>query len=197
MRLFVIVAAVSVLSVSSAIAQSFEASVHFASSQWSEFEGSDFGVGGRFTWKPTSLVGLDADLSWYPGDFPPDRVSFSGARIEGLFGVTAGPRLGRIRPFVKVAGGFLEVNDPPAAIVCIAIFPPPLACQMAAGPTLQAWEIGGGIEVSATDATFLRVDVADRLLKYPGPTLDEDFQLRDEGFWGHGLKLTLAAGVRF
>lgn len=51
----------------------------------------------------------------------------------------------------------------------IAIFPPPLACQMAGGDTLFVLDIGGGVEFQTTDRTFVRVDLGDRAVKYPGP----------------------------
>jgi hypothetical protein len=177
-------------------AQSFAASVEFASSQWSEFDGTDVGIGGRFTVMAGSWVGIDAEGVWYPSDFP-DRISFSRNRVEGLFGVTAGPRLNRIRPFAKAAAGFLKVGATPGGFACIAIFPPPLACVLAGGETLPAYELGGGVEISATDRTFVRADLTDRILKYPGPTLDENFEPRDEGFFGHALRLTIGGGIRF
>jgi hypothetical protein len=177
-------------------AQSFAVGAHVASSQWSEFDGADIGIGGRFTVMAGSLVGIDADLAWYPSDFP-DRISFSRDRVEGLFGVTVGPQLNRVRPFAKAAVGFLKVGATPGAFACIAIFPPPLACVLAGGDTLPAFEFGGGIEIDATDRTFVRVDVTDRVLKYPGPTLDDDFERRDEAFFGHALRFTIGAGLRF
>lgn len=190
--------AFAVLSVSavSAAAQSFEASAHLAASQWSEFDGNDLGIGGRATWKPSSLVGVEADLTWYPSDFP-DRIAFTRRRVEALFGATVGPRLGRMRPFAKAAAGVLKVGAAPGAFACIAIFPPPLNCALAGGETLPAYEIGGGVEVDATSRTFIRVDVTDRILKYPGPTFDANFEIRDESFLGHALRFTLGAGVRF
>ena len=182
--------------VSTASAQSLEAGVHLAASQWSEFDGTDLGVGGRLTWKPTSLVGLDADLTWYPSDFP-DRIAFSASRVEGLFGVTVGPQMNRLRPFAKAAAGFLRSSEAPELFPCIAIFPPPLNCLMAAGHTMAAYEIGGGVELSTTATTFLRVDLADRIVAYPGPTFGPNFELRDDTFFGHALRLTVGFGYRF
>jgi hypothetical protein len=196
-RILVLALLVSLAAASSAHAQSFQADVHFSSAQWSEFDGSDNGIGGRFTFMPSSMIGLDADLTWYPSDFPPDQVAFSGSRIEGLFGATIGPRINRVRPFAKAAAGFLKVADPPLGFACIAIFPPPLACVMAGGPTLPAYEIGGGIDVAATPRTFFRADIADRILKYPGPTLGPDFSVNDEGFLGHAIRFTIGGGIRF
>lgn len=177
-------------------AQSFAASVELASSRWSEFDGADLGIGGRFSVMATSLIGLDAEAAWYPSDFP-DQIGFSRSRVEGLFGVTAGPRLNRIRPFAKAAAGFLKVGATPGAFACIAIFPPPLACLLAGGATLPAYEFGGGVEINATDRAFFRVDLTDRVLKYPGPSFTANLERRDDGFFGHALGITLGAGLRF
>ena len=182
---------------SSAYAQSFEASGHFVLSQWSEFDGDDFGFGGRVTFKPLPLIGIDADLSWYPSEFPSDAIPFSDSRFEGLFGVTVGPKLTRLRPFAKVGAGFLNIAGTQERIACIAIFPPPLYCSLAADQTLTTLEFGGGVEIDATTRSFVRVDITDRMIKYPGPTLDSDFEVRDEGFFGHALRFAIAFGFRF
>ena len=184
------------LAAPAARAQSFEAGAHVASSRWSAFEGSDLGIGGRLTWTPSPMLGVDADLTWYPSDFP-EGIAFTRRRFEGLFGVTLGPRLDRVRPFAKIAAGFLSVGATPRAFACVAIFPPPLNCALAVGDTLQAYDIGGGVEIDATARTFVRVDLTDRILKYPGPTFDSHFDVRDEGFRGHAVRVTLGAGIRF
>lgn len=189
------------LSASLASAQSFEAGIHFASTQWSEFDGTDRGIGGRISWLPVPMLGVEADITIYPSDFPPGTAAaFSNAyRFEGLFGATFGPRLNRVRPFAKAAAGFLTVETNATAFACIAIFPPPLACILAGGATLPAYEIGGGIEVNATDRAFIRVDLADRILQYPGPTFrGPGLRERvDEDFFGGALRFTIGGGVRF
>jgi hypothetical protein len=191
------ISAVLILIAVTASAQSLEASVHLASSQWSEFDGTDIGGGARLTFKPTSTIGLDADVTWYPGDFPPDGIPFSGNRVEGFLGVTAGPRLAGFRPFAKVAAGFMNVAAAPGPFACIAIFPPPLNCVMAGGHTLPAIEIGGGVELSPAGRTVLRFDITDRILKYPGPTFTSSGDVKDDGFFGGALKFTIGAGIRF
>jgi hypothetical protein len=199
MKHVVLSAMVVLCAATCAQAQSFEAGVHFASSQWSEFDGSDLGIGARVSWLAIAMVGIDADLTLYPSSFPPDTsVPFSGQRFEGLFGVTVGPRVARVRPFAKAGAGFLQVGDTPISFACIAIFPPPLACTLAGGETLAVYEIGGGVEVNASAKTFVRVDVADRMLKYPGPTFRGDFrEVEPDGFFGHALRFTIGGGVRF
>ncbi|MEO7132854.1 MAG: hypothetical protein ABI024_01425 [Vicinamibacterales bacterium] len=195
-RILCVLAVAGVLFPLPVSAQPFEASAHVAGSQWSEFDGTDLGFGGRLTWKPSSLIGVDADVTWYPSDFP-DRIAFTRSRLEGVFGVTVGPRLNRVSPFAKAAAGFLRVGESPGAFACIAIFPPPLSCALAGGDTLPAYEIGGGLGIDATARTFIRADVTDRILKYPGPTFDDDFEIREEGFFGHALRFTIGAGFRF
>src|SRR6186997_1418643 len=182
------ISAALVLTAVAVSAQSFEASVHLASSQWSEFDGTDIGGGARLTFKPVPMIGVDADLTWYPGEFPPDGIPFSGNRVEGLFGVTVGPRLAGFRPFAKAAGGFMNVGGSPEPFACVLIFPPPLSCVMAGGPTMAAFEFGGGVELLPTGRALLRLDVTDRMLKYPGPTSDlADREIHEKGFFGHAL----------
>jgi hypothetical protein len=198
-----LLAAVFILlfSASLASAQSFAAGMHFASSQWSEFDGNDRGIGGRIAWLPVSKLGVEADITIYPSDFPPGTVAaFSNAyRFEGLFGVTFGPRLNRVRPFAKAAAGFLKVETNAAAFACIAIFPPPLACILAGGATLPAYELGGGVEIDLTARSFIRADIAERILSYPGPTFrGPGLRERvDERFFGGALRLAIGAGLRF
>ena len=168
-----------------------------AASQWSEFDGTDTGFGGRLTFKPSPLIGLDAELTWYPSDFTGEGPAFSRSRVEGLFGVTVGPQLGQVRPFTKAAAGFLQIGQTPGAFACIAIFPPPLACALASGDTLPALELGGGAEVDAATRVFVRADAGWRFLKYPGPTLGDNFEVHNEGFFGGALRFTIGAGIRF
>lgn len=195
-RLFAISAAL-LLSSSPAIAQSLEVSAHVAASQWSEFDGTDTGIGGRVAWRAVPLVGLEADVTWYPSGFPDER-SFSGRRVEGLFGVSVGPTIGRLRPFARLAAGVLQSSEAPAPFPCILIYPPPINCLMAAGHTMPAADIGGGVAVDLGARTFVRVDAGARLLRYPGPAFrQEPREIRDEEYWDSALRVTVGAGVRF
>lgn len=178
-------------------AQSLQVGAHVAASQWSEFDGNDTGFGGRLTFKPSTLIGLDAELTWYPSDFTDEGPAFSRSRTEGLFGVTVGPQIGQLRPFAKATAGFLKVGQTTGGFACITIFPPPLACALAAGDTLPAFEVGGGLEIGATSRVFVRGDAGYRFLKYPGPTFGDNFEIHEEGFFGGALRFTLGAGLRF
>jgi len=174
----------------------FQAAVQMPVAVSSEFDRTDVGVGGRFTWFPYRTVGADAEINFYPRDFP-NRAAFSSSRLEGLFGATVGPVLGRVRPFGKLRPGFVEFREAPQPIPCILIFPPPLACTLASGRTLFALDVGGGVELFATQKASIRMDVGDRMLKYPGPVFDNDRVVHDDGFFSHDFRFAVGVGWGF
>ncbi len=194
------IAALVVARPDSAVAQSnpdrFELGIHVASAISSQFDRADVGLGGRLSWHPVGLVGIECEINLYPGDFP-DQRPFSRGRVEGLFGVTVGPRFEHVRPFVRLRSGFMSVREAPQPYPCILIFPPPLSCALASGDTLVALDIGGGVEVFATRKTFLRVDAGARLLKYPGPVLDNKGMPRDAAFFSRDFRFAAGGGLRF
>jgi hypothetical protein len=175
---------------------SFQAGVNLAAATSSEFETTSPGVSGRLSWSPIGLVGVEGELGWYPGDVG-DRVAFSGGLVEGLFGGTIGPRLGRLRPFARLRTGFLTFQEAPEPIACILIFPPPIHCTLATGATVFALDAGGGVEFFASDRTALRVDLGDRAVRYPSPVIDGTGAIRDDAFFSHDFRVALGGALRF
>jgi hypothetical protein len=180
-----------------ALAQSprFDAGVQVVGARVGAFDSSDTGIGARLGWRPGSTFGIESEFNWFPSDFP-DRRPFSRARVEGLFGAVGRAPLGRVTPFVKLRPGFVRFQEAPEPFACILIFPAPLSCQLAAGKTLFALEYGGGVEVAASGRFFLRADVADRMLRYPGPAIQGTRPV-DHPFYEHNLRVSAGAGVRF
>lgn len=177
-------------------ASRFELGAQVTATKSNEFDSTDVGFGMRFSWHPLELLGIEAEFDLYPGDFP-DPNAFSSSRTEGLFGATVGPRFGRVRPFAKLRPGFVVFGEAPGPIVCIAIFPPPLSCTLAAGRTLLAVDIGGGVEMFASPKIFVRLDVGDRVLKYPGPSFDRRRTRREDAFFSHDIRFAVGGGLRF
>lgn len=174
---------------------SFQVGAQVTVARSGEFDSSEFGFGGRLAWTPIALVGLESEITVYPAAFP-DGLAFSGSRIEGLFGLTAGPRLGRVRAFARLRAGFLHYSGKP--IACVAIFPPPLNCLLAAGGNRPIVDLGGGVELFTGARMFIRADAGNRMVGYPGPSFVRGMRRReDHGFFGHDLRVAIGAGFRF
>ncbi|HYU77599.1 MAG TPA: hypothetical protein VEK56_01360 [Vicinamibacterales bacterium] len=174
----------------------FEAGAHLASAASGEFNATDVGVGGRLAWFPWRAFGVEAEFTSYPRRFP-DPPAFSRSRFEGLFGLTLGPAFEHARAYARVRPGFVTFHEAPGPIVCILIYPPPLQCVLAAGQTLFALDLGGGVEIFPTRRTYVRVDAGDRLLRYTGPVLSSDRRARAGSFFGHDFRFAAGGGVRF
>jgi hypothetical protein len=176
--------------------QPFEVGAQVTSVNVGELDSTDVGIGGRASWHPSRLIGVEGELNYYGSDIP-DRTAISGNRVEGLFGITAGPRLGLLRPFARLRPGFVRFGSSPAPVACVLIFPQPLSCALAGGDTLLALDVGGGVELFTPGQTFLRLDVGDRMVRYLGPAIDRSGDVHDDNFIGHDLRLAIGAGWRF
>jgi hypothetical protein len=196
-RTILVAIAVVGLGVDAAWAQSsppFEVGAQITSVRIGELDSTDVGVGGRASWHASRLIGVEAELNYYGSDIP-DRTAVSRSRVEGLFGITAGPRIGLLRPFARIRPGFVRLGSAPVA--CIAIFPSPLSCALAAGETLFALDVGGGVELLTPGRTFLRFDLGDRMVRYLGPAIDRSGDVHNDNFIGHDVRVAIGAGWRF
>lgn len=174
----------------------FQAGAHLAIADSGQFGTTDIGVGGRLSWHPRSILGVEGEVTVF-GDPFTDGVQFSAGRVEALFGATVGPRVGPVRVFAKLRPGLLRYRAAEEPIACILIFPPPLSCTLAAGRTLFALDAGGGLDVYPSAGTFIRVDAGDRIVRYPAPVFDAQGEVQDESFAGHDFRFSIGAGIRF
>jgi hypothetical protein len=174
-----------------------EVGAHLGWVDLGELDTTDLGVGGRFSFRPTSIFAIEAELSYFPSDVP-EEVPVTNSRLEGLFGVKAGHRFDRFTIFGKLRPGFVRFAEAPRPIACIAIFPPPLSCVLAGGKTVFALDAGGGVEFYLSERSLVRADVSSLLLRYPGPLLNKAGEaFIEEAFWTGSLRLTFGAGLRF
>jgi hypothetical protein len=194
--LFVVAALAAASNLWAQEARPFEAGVNVTVATVGELDATDVGVSGRLAWFPVEAIGVEGEIGVSPADIP-DSVAISSSRVEGLFGVTVGPRLGRLRPFVRLRPGFLRMAEAPEPVACILIFPPPLSCTLAGGRALFVADVGGGVSLDVTSATSLRIDVGDRMTRYPGPSFTRDRDVHDSSFFGHDVRLAIGAAWRF
>src|SRR5688500_12908886 len=122
MNYVVVFASLVLLSARPVAAQSdehlFQAGVQLAGAVSNEFDSTDLGLGARLSWHPATVLGLEGEVDFYPAPFG-DRTAFSEALVEGLFGATIGPRLGRLRPFGRLRPGFVMFRESEEPFACI------------------------------------------------------------------------------
>ncbi len=181
---------------SSSSGHSLEVGGQITSARIGELDTNDVGFGGRLSWFPASFLGVEGELNFFGADIP-ERVAITSGRLEALFGVTAGPSLSWWRPFARARAGVLRLDPAPQPIACALIFPPALSCSLAGGDNLLTVDVGGGFEVFTPARTFVRFDIGDRMLKYPGPARDRAGVVHDGAFVDHDLRATIGGGWRF
>jgi hypothetical protein len=172
-----------------------DVALELAATRYGEFEETGVGFGARLSYRALDWLAVDGGLLFTPGDL--GTPAFSGAQREGLFGLRAGPRLGRGSVYVAVRSGFVTFTRAPEPFPCIAIFPPPLRCALGAGHTSLAVSLGGGGEIPVGGRGLVRVEAGDLLLKYPGPALTRDGAELEDRFWRHNLRAAVSLGFRF
>jgi hypothetical protein len=172
-----------------------DVTLELAATRYGEFDETGVGFGARLSYRAIDWLAVDGGLLFAPGDL--GKPAFSGAQREGLFGLRAGPRLGRGSVFAAVRSGFVTFSKAPEPLLCIAIFPPPLRCALAGGHTAFAVTLGGGGEIPFGGHGLVRLEAGDLLLKYPGPALTKDGAVLEDSFWRHNLRAALSVGFRF
>jgi hypothetical protein len=170
----------------------------FAGVTSNEFSGTDRGFGGLFSWHRLGPIAVEAEMNYYPKNLTlKGGAPFSRGRVEGLFGISAGPLLGRMRPFGTFRTGFVTFRSAPGPLACPAIFPPTLSCELARGEAVIATVVGGGVEAFPIRHVVVRIELGDRLTNYPGPTIDASGEAHSMAFWSNEFRLVAGAGVRF
>lgn len=150
---------------------------------------TDAGAGLRVGYRVAHAFAVEAELEHYPRELgsPP----FSASRTAGFLRAKAGLRRDKWGLFASAGPGLVRFSAAPGPLACIAVFPPPLECELASGRTLLALGFGAAFELQVTERVVLRLDLEDRLLRYPEPTF-----LR-EGSWDQNPRFAAALGLRF
>ena len=166
----------------------FEGGVSLSALHFGEFDATDLGAGLRGGYRFGKTFALDAELEYFPSEL--GRVPFSASRTAAQLRGRAGVVSGRWGVFAALAPGVVHFGAAPEPIACIAVFPPPLECQLAAGRSVPALGLGAGLELFASERLVVRLEVEDRLLRYP-------VAFRREHRVQHHFRAALGVGLRF
>jgi hypothetical protein len=169
---------------------------HIGILRLSELETTEVGVGVHAIAPLSRRVAIDGALTWFPGSSDPG-LNRQG-RTLGLAGVRAMLGRGNVDLFARGRAGYLRFGDQ-GSVVCIAIFPPPLSCRLAAGYTAFAADFGGGASIGLGSSGRLRVhiDAGDLLVRYSVETFRPAEGAITEGFVGHNPLVSVGLGWRF
>ncbi len=181
----------------------FEVGAQIVSLAQRAFDKVDCGFGGRFTYYPQELMGIEAEVNYFPRDLG-KPLPFSRFRSQALFGIKAGPRVGPFGFYGRIRPGFVGFAEPSAGLTCAAVFPTPLECTVADRPLNFALDIGGGIELlrragdtsSRRSHLAMRVDVGDTMIRFRGPALTKLGRF-DGPFNVHNFQLSVGIAWRF
>ena len=124
---------------------------------------SNYGFGGRFGYRASEYLTLEAEGNF----FPRDGVLDDGKKTQGFFGVKAGKRFDKLGVFAKARPGFARYSrgDYQAVGGCIAVFPPPIGCFQPVATTNFAIDLGGVFEYYPTKRTIIRFDAGDTMVR--------------------------------
>lgn len=173
----------------------FELGLEVPVTKLSQVDGTDAGLGLRLGFDLSRSVALEAALGYSPADL--GDPAFSGSRTQGLVGLKLGRRGGKAGVFATLKGGVTSLSEAPAPFPCVAIYPPPLSCALGGGDTLATVQLGGALEYYPSPRSVLRLEAGDQALRYPGPVIDGEGQVRESDFWDHDLRLSVGFGWRF
>jgi hypothetical protein len=139
-----------------------------------DFTNTDVGFGGRVTFNPHKVVGLEVEISHYPNS----SADFLGLQVEGsittaLFGVKLTKRGERAAVFAKVRPGLVHGSVEIRGVG-------------GGSATNFATDVGGGFEVFASKRVGVRFDAGD-VIVFAGQGLGAS----------HGLVFTAGVTFRF
>ena len=191
----VVIAALSGVALAHGEEARWDAGAELAVSRLSSLEETAVGLGLRLSYRAHDWLALDGGVTFAPADL--GEPAFSGSQAELLLGLRVGPRPRPLGGYVALRGGFVRFSEAPGPLACIAIFPPPLPCVLAAGERPLAVQAGAGLERKLGRRALVRIEIGDRLVRMPGPSFDARREARLEDFWSHELRLAVSAAFRF
>jgi len=163
----------------------------------SELDTTDVGVGAHVVWHVAPALAVAGGVTGFPAADESGGSLGHQRRVLGLAGLRTTVTFGNAELYAKGGAGFLRFSQGPP-IVCIAIFPPPLVCQLSGGYTAFAADVGGGASIGLIPSGRLRasIEAGDLLVRY-GLISFRPSGGTTEGFVSHNFLLSIGAAWRF
>jgi hypothetical protein len=160
---------------------------------------NDLGMGIRLGYNVTNGVAVEGEFNYFPGGltdfarfFGVANTVYSQNRTQGLLGVKYMPLRGdKFGIGGKFRPGFVRFNGDNGAIGCTPgsqLF----ICQLAAGKTNFAMDLGGVFEYYPAGKLFTRFDLGATIIRF-GPSADGP----PDGFNSTNLQMSAGIGFRF
>lgn len=140
------------------------------------------GVGVRFGYNFHEYAAFDSELAHYP-----ENSSNNFGETQGLFGVKAGKRFGKIPVglFVKARPGFVKLGND------VTRYNPTFEA------TRFALDLGGVLEVYPSERTIIRIDHGDTIISFGDGLINSGTQPPRRLGTTHNRQTTFGFGFRF
>jgi hypothetical protein len=181
-----------------------EVGAQFTTTRLRDLSETDPGMGIRFSYNITDSLAAEAEFNYFGGDLTdlslfyrlPANTTYSTNRTQGLFGAKymalRGDKFGiggKFRPgFMRFNGGG-NIGCPPGTTSSIFI------CQLAAGKTNFAMDVGGVFEYYPARRLVTRFDIGATIVRFGGPIQDGLFP--PDGFNSTNPQFSAGIGFRF
>jgi len=179
---------------------SFQVSGRVDTLRLSEFDSVTAGAGVSAKWNVAAGLAVDGVISYFPERWQTTaKARFTRqSMLLILGGVTPGFTRGRMEFFGRAHAGVLDHLSQQDPFPCLAIFPVPLECQLAAGYTALAVDVGAGVDLGVAHDGRLRLHagVDDLIVRYRLNALRPNGSVTN-GFTSHNLLMTAGVGWRF
>jgi hypothetical protein len=160
----------------------------FAFIHFRDLSSNDAGFGGHITYHLNTFIAIEGELNVFPGDKNSidffSGLSQGGRKVEGLVGVLTGFRGDKFGIYGKFRPGFLHLGRDLAGDKN--------------GNTDFAMDVGAVVEYYPTRHTFLRLDLGDTIVRFPGSTVNVGGTLFSiPAAYSNNLQVNIGGGVRF
>jgi hypothetical protein len=175
-----------------------EISTQYTSLHLSITDSTEAGIGTRLGYNINDYLAVEAEGNYFP------RYSLGNDSLDdkaqGLIGVKAGRRYGRVGAFGKLRAGVVNFYGLRIREGLCVFNPETSICRAGPrSPSRFAMDAGAVIEVYPIRRLIVRADVGDTMIRFKDDSLldDRGIRVRAPDGISHNFQFTLAVGFRF